>query len=77
MHNLETIPNLQNGLVSCILQIYSRSAQPPTRTLRSPKNTAPATEVTVQSCVEQAKRAFALKKYEQAIDHYATALELA
>ncbi|KJA28175.1 hypothetical protein HYPSUDRAFT_806692 [Hypholoma sublateritium FD-334 SS-4] len=43
----------------------------------SPKNTAPATEVTVQSCVEQAKRAFALRKYEQAIDHYATALELA
>jgi HAT1-interacting factor 1 len=36
----------------------------------------PATEVTVQSSVEQAKRAFALKKYEQAIDHYATALEL-
>ncbi|KAF9480542.1 hypothetical protein BDN70DRAFT_877537 [Pholiota conissans] len=42
----------------------------------SPKNSAPATEVTVQSSVEQAKRAFALKKYEQAIDHYATALEL-
>uniref|UniRef100_A0A8H7XRK9 Tetratricopeptide SHNi-TPR domain-containing protein n=1 Tax=Psilocybe cubensis TaxID=181762 RepID=A0A8H7XRK9_PSICU len=33
--------------------------------------------VTVESSVEHAKRAFALKKYEQAIDHYATALELA
>ncbi|KAF8202368.1 hypothetical protein BJ912DRAFT_920737 [Pholiota molesta] len=42
----------------------------------SPKLGVPATEVTVQSSVEQAKRAFALKKYEQAIDHYATALEL-
>ena len=32
--------------------------------------------VTLESSVEQAKRAFALKKYEEAIDHYATALEL-
>jgi len=32
--------------------------------------------VTLESSVEQAKRAFALKKYEDAIDHYATALEL-
>ncbi|PPR00520.1 hypothetical protein CVT26_009906 [Gymnopilus dilepis] len=44
----------------------------------TPKDATPAppAEVTVQSCIEQAKRAFALKKYEQAIDHYATALEL-
>ncbi|PPQ62866.1 hypothetical protein CVT24_006264 [Panaeolus cyanescens] len=34
------------------------------------------TTITVETAVEQAKRAFALKKYEQAIDHYATALEL-
>ncbi|KAF8661350.1 hypothetical protein AX16_001445 [Volvariella volvacea WC 439] len=34
------------------------------------------TEVTVESSVEKAKRAFALKKYEQAVEHYATALEL-
>ncbi|KAF9054467.1 hypothetical protein BJ165DRAFT_718961 [Panaeolus papilionaceus] len=32
--------------------------------------------ITVETAVEQAKRAFALKKYEHAIDHYATALEL-
>lgn len=32
---------------------------------------------TVEESVEHAKRAFALKKYEQAVDHYATALELA
>lgn len=32
---------------------------------------------TIEEAVEHAKRAFALKKYEQAIDHYATALELA
>ncbi|TFK39924.1 hypothetical protein BDQ12DRAFT_681476 [Crucibulum laeve] len=46
----------------------------------SPSSATPApitaTEVTVESSVEQAKRAFALKKYEQAVDHYATALEL-
>jgi len=32
--------------------------------------------ITLESSVEQAKRAFALNKYEEAIDHYATALEL-
>jgi HAT1-interacting factor 1 len=32
--------------------------------------------VTVEEAVERAKRAFALKKYEEAVDHYATALEL-
>ncbi|THH14757.1 hypothetical protein EW146_g5614 [Bondarzewia mesenterica] len=40
---------------------------------------APATvtgEMTVESAIDHAKRAFALKKYEQAVDHYATALEL-
>ncbi|KAK2463620.1 hypothetical protein APHAL10511_004371 [Amanita phalloides] len=49
--------------------------------MSSSKSDIPATdaskvEVTVQTSVEQAKRAFALKKYEQAADHYATALEL-
>ncbi|KAF8074911.1 hypothetical protein FPV67DRAFT_1559533 [Lyophyllum atratum] len=33
-------------------------------------------EPTIESAVEHAKRAFALKKFEQAIEHYATALEL-
>ncbi|RDB23444.1 NASP-related protein sim3 [Hypsizygus marmoreus] len=33
-------------------------------------------EHTIESAVEHAKRAFALKKFEQAIEHYATALEL-
>jgi HAT1-interacting factor 1 len=33
--------------------------------------------MTLDSVVEQAKRAFALKKYEQAVDFYATALEFA
>ena len=31
---------------------------------------------TVEECVELAKRAFARKKYEQAVEHYAAALEL-
>ncbi|KAF8909302.1 hypothetical protein CPB84DRAFT_1743889 [Gymnopilus junonius] len=46
-----------------------------TSTPQDAASAAPA-QATVQSSVEQAKRAFALKKYEQAIDHYATALEL-
>jgi HAT1-interacting factor 1 len=33
--------------------------------------------MTSEAAIEQAKRAFALKKYEQAVEHYATALELA
>ncbi|KIM90564.1 hypothetical protein PILCRDRAFT_1835 [Piloderma croceum F 1598] len=37
---------------------------------------APAPQ-TIEDSVEHAKRAFALKKYEQAVDYYATALELA
>jgi len=32
--------------------------------------------VSIETAIEHAKRAFALRKYEQAIDHYATALEL-
>ncbi|KAJ8495814.1 hypothetical protein ONZ45_g12686 [Pleurotus djamor] len=34
-------------------------------------------KVTIESHVDQAKRAFALQKYEQAVEHYANALELA
>jgi len=30
----------------------------------------------IESAVEHAKRAFALKQFEQAVEHYATALEL-
>ena len=32
-------------------------------------------EITIEEQLELAKRAFALKKYEEAVDHYATALE--
>ncbi|EIM86597.1 uncharacterized protein STEHIDRAFT_111072 [Stereum hirsutum FP-91666 SS1] len=35
-----------------------------------------STEPTIESSIDHAKRAFALRKYEQAVDHYATALEL-
>ncbi|KAE9399908.1 hypothetical protein BT96DRAFT_957113 [Gymnopus androsaceus JB14] len=37
---------------------------------------SPAPDMTPESAIEHAKRAFALKKYEQAVEHYATALEL-
>ncbi|KAI0060735.1 hypothetical protein BV25DRAFT_1917559 [Artomyces pyxidatus] len=33
-------------------------------------------ETTIATAIDHAKRAFALRKYEQAVDHYATALEL-
>ena len=33
-------------------------------------------QFSVEETIEHAKRAFALKKYEQAVDFYATALEL-
>jgi hypothetical protein len=36
----------------------------------------PKPEFTVDEAVEHAKRAFALKQYEKAVDHYASALEL-
>lgn len=36
----------------------------------------PQAPVSIETAIEHAKRAFALRKYEQAIDHYATALEL-
>jgi len=42
----------------------------------TPAPGALAADVTVESAIDHAKRAFALKKYEQAVDHYATALEL-
>lgn len=32
-------------------------------------------QLSVEETIEYAKRAFALKKYEQAVDYYATALE--
>lgn len=38
--------------------------------------TEPSSTLSVQEIIEHAKRAFALKKYEQAIEHYATALEM-
>ncbi|KAJ3546096.1 hypothetical protein NM688_g5549 [Phlebia brevispora] len=40
------------------------------------KATTTAKTTSVEEALEHAKRAFALKKYEQAVDHYATALEL-
>ncbi|KAF9446196.1 hypothetical protein P691DRAFT_709032 [Macrolepiota fuliginosa MF-IS2] len=47
----------------------------------TPAPTAPRNDAngptTIEGAVEQAKRAFALGKYEQAVDFYATALELA
>ncbi|KAJ3984848.1 hypothetical protein F5890DRAFT_1235074 [Lentinula detonsa] len=36
---------------------------------------SPAPDIPPENAIEHAKRAFALKKYEQAVDYYATALE--
>ena len=35
-----------------------------------------APQMSLEETIEHAKRAFALKKYEQAVEHYASALEL-
>ncbi|KAM5544245.1 hypothetical protein V8D89_001905 [Ganoderma adspersum] len=44
----------------------------------TPKPTATSEpQMTLEETVEHAKRAFALRKYEQAVEHYASALELA
>ncbi|KAF8586365.1 hypothetical protein K439DRAFT_1387288 [Ramaria rubella] len=39
-------------------------------------DTAETPEVTVEGAIEQAKRAYSLQIFEQAVEHYATALEL-
>jgi len=52
----------------------ARSNAPIERTEIKPTTDAP--QVSLESAIEHAKRAFALKKYEDAVDHYATALEL-
>jgi HAT1-interacting factor 1 len=49
---------------------------PPAVVSNAPNNEGDV-PMTLDSAVEQAKRAFALKKYEQAVDFYATALEFA
>ncbi|TRM59131.1 hypothetical protein BD626DRAFT_509222 [Schizophyllum amplum] len=41
------------------------------------QSTSEQPQPTLESAVDNAKRAFALKKYEEAVDHYATALEIA
>lgn len=47
-----------------------------TRMQKSAATDASEPKVTIESAVEHAKRAFALKKFEQAVEHYASALEL-
>ncbi|KAJ3926199.1 MAG: hypothetical protein NXY57DRAFT_948380 [Lentinula lateritia] len=41
----------------------------------SAKRDSPVPDISPDNAIEHAKRAFALKKYEQAVDYYATALE--
>ena len=58
-----------NATHICALTLFAR----PQPTERSD---ALVPEPTVESAVEHAKRAFALKRFEQAVEHYANALEL-
>jgi hypothetical protein len=44
-------------------------------TMRS-ETTEQKSQLSAEETIEHAKRALALKKYEQAVDYYATALEL-
>jgi HAT1-interacting factor 1 len=50
------------------------SEQP--KATRTGATDASVPEITVETALEHARRAFALKKYEQAVEYYATALEL-
>ncbi|TFY50446.1 hypothetical protein EVG20_g11513 [Dentipellis fragilis] len=51
-----------------------RANRDPPVTTDAPAAAAP--EMTIEGAIDHAKRAFALKKYEQAVEHYGTALEL-
>lgn len=42
---------------------------------KAAKSTSETRPAGMEEALELAKRAFALRKYEQAVDHYATALE--
>ena len=61
---------------------YSENPETTANTVATDPAAAPADTATTTStpqideALELAKRAFALKKYEQAVEHYATALEL-
>jgi HAT1-interacting factor 1 len=47
-------------------------------TSESPSSKEPVSQTpTLESSIEKAKRAFALRKFEEAVDYYATALEIA
>lgn len=45
------------------------------RTDTEPKQNTEGGTLSIDETIERAKRAFALKKYEEAVEHYATALE--
>lgn len=44
--------------------------------LSSSSQEQPQPTISVNDALDHAKKAFALRKYEQAVEHYATALEL-
>lgn len=52
------------------------TSEQPKAAARTNATDASAPEMTVETALEHARRAFALKKYEQAVEYYATALEL-
>lgn len=57
---------------ACFLEYFARQTQ--LKICRETTELKP--QLSADETIEHAKRAFALKKYEQAVDHYATALEL-
>ena len=77
-------PLLQSSTPKTWLREYSLEvgvilAELTPKCCRTPKTTttdALDPKVTLEDAVEHAKRAFALKKFEQAVEYYASALEL-
>jgi len=81
--SLPPLPHLLQSLIQCLPSMFNDRCflkpltlgrQAPVKDLTD--DTATATESTVEDCIELAKRAFALKNYEQAVEHYANALEV-
>jgi hypothetical protein len=68
------------GQLPCRASTWHRLLEPslivPSNSIPSPAANAPITDLGLEETIERAKRAFALKNYENAVDYYVTALEL-
>ena len=64
-------------VIHCLSKCCRRLTRHDPRRETSKPTATSEPHMTLEETIEHAKRAFALKKYEQAVEHYASALELA